>query len=279
MNTQKAQVEIKAWEAKGLLLERYSYGAGTTEPLPRHVHPEYQFALSPNSCGEYRYRGGKTKNPIGNVCVLHSGEPHAPSDRRSFERPVLYWMLYAEPEMLKTTAEESAEKTNSELPYFPEISLEDPRLKRVYRQLFSAYEHNAPQLEKDSLTHAFLARLIKGHAQNYVPRAAFKANPRAVKLALEFLHVNLSQNISLDEVAVAAEVGKSYLFRVFQQVLGMPPHVYQNQMRILSAKRLLLQAVPIAEVAMNLGFYDQSHFGKYFKRIVGTSPRAYVSRV
>ena len=55
----------------------------------------------------------------------------------------------------------------------------------------------------------------------------------------------------------------------------MPPHTYLTQIRINYAKRLLRAGVPLAEVAILVGFADQSHFTKHFKRIVGVPPGLY----
>lgn len=55
----------------------------------------------------------------------------------------------------------------------------------------------------------------------------------------------------------------------------MPPHAYQINVRLDRAKDLLLRGWPISEVAREAGFYDQSHFTRYFKRLVGVTPGSY----
>ena len=57
--------------------------------------------------------------------------------------------------------------------------------------------------------------------------------------------------------------------------MGLSLSAYQMQIRIDRAKKLLARGTPIARVASEMGFYDQSHFGSHFKRLVGTTPRNY----
>ena len=66
------------------------------------------------------------------------------------------------------------------------------------------------------------------------------------------------------------------LFRAFQRETGMPPHAYQLTVRVDRAKALLLQGVPPAHVAADLGFYDQSHFTQCFRSQLGVTPLGYV---
>jgi len=55
-------------------------------------------------------------------------------------------------------------------------------------------------------------------------------------------------------------------------MLGLPPHIYQQQVRIRHAKEVLMQDFSLAEVANQAGFTDQSHFSKVFKKMVGVMP-------
>jgi AraC family transcriptional regulator len=63
--------------------------------------------------------------------------------------------------------------------------------------------------------------------------------------------------------------------RVFKRVTGLSPHQYVLSQRIQLARQLLTETkLSIAEVAHDVGFYDQSHFTYHFKRLVGVTPNA-----
>ena len=98
---------------------------------------------------------------------------------------------------------------------------------------------------------------------------------RAIALVCDYLQANHLNNISLTELADIAGVSRFYLSRLFRREKGISLNAYQTQIRIDRAKKLLFQETPIATVAALTGFYDQSHFGYHFKRLIGTTPGNY----
>jgi AraC family chemosensory pili system transcriptional regulator ChpD len=62
------------------------------------------------------------------------------------------------------------------------------------------------------------------------------------------------------------------LTRQFEQAYGLPLHAYHLHLRLLEAKRRLRTGVPIAAVAADLGFADQSHLHRRFKGAFGMTP-------
>jgi AraC-like DNA-binding protein len=65
------------------------------------------------------------------------------------------------------------------------------------------------------------------------------------------------------------------LLRAFRGETGLPPHAYLNQLRVRLARRLLDRGVAPAEVAAEVGFADQAHLTRHFKRVMGVPPGAY----
>ncbi len=88
----------------------------------------------------------------------------------------------------------------------------------------------------------------------------------------DYLHDHLAEQVTLDDIARLARLSPFYLLRVFGAATGMPPHTYQTQLRIRRAKELLRAGLPIAETAYLVGFADQSHLTRHFKRSVGVPP-------
>jgi AraC-like DNA-binding protein len=79
--------------------------------------------------------------------------------------------------------------------------------------------------------------------------------------------------------SLAAELGThpSHLVRVFRREYGLPPHKYVVGRRLDHARRLLLDGRPIADVAAEAGFHDQSHLTRHFRALLGTTPGAFRS--
>jgi AraC family transcriptional regulator len=106
------------------------------------------------------------------------------------------------------------------------------------------------------------------------PRGA--AQPRAVADALAFMHQNYASELSLGDIAAAAHLSPFHLARLFKQSLGVSPHQYLIQLRVNSARWLLSAGSgerSLAELANAVGFADQSHLTRHFKRVLGVTPR------
>ncbi len=90
-----------------------------------------------------------------------------------------------------------------------------------------------------------------------------------------YLDEHYAENISLAELAALANLSPFHLLRSFRDQVNLPPHAYQIQVRIKHAKQMLLLGLPGIDTALAVGFADQSHFTKHFKRIVGVPPGLY----
>jgi AraC-like DNA-binding protein len=276
------QIKVEAWEENGLLLERYQYSEGWCNPLPFHAHTEYQFAVCVNEPGSYFYRGSSYQIPVEVLAVLHAGEPHQTGDeRRRFLPAASHLMMYVEPQDMLAYAHEIIDRPSSVPPYFPQVLLEeDHALLRAYVELFLArgYGGGGARIERDVADLSFFAKLITRHAHNRAASQVFRRNKSAVNRAVEYLRAHFINDISLEELARIAGVSKFYLVRAFRREVGIPPHKYLLALRVSHAKRMLLRGSTVAEVATQIGFYDESHLGKYFRQIVGVTPGAYVGK-
>ena len=121
-----------------------------------------------------------------------------------------------------------------------------------------------------------LITLVGTHAQ--IPPARIqpvKAEPHVVRQIREYLEANYVENCSLRQLAALTHLSPFHLSRVFYQAVGLPPHLYLTQVRVLQAKRLLAQGWAIAQVAQDVGFAHQSHLNRQFKKFVGVTPKQY----
>jgi AraC-like DNA-binding protein len=102
---------------------------------------------------------------------------------------------------------------------------------------------------------------------------------RAVDRARELLSARMAAPPSLQELADAVGANRFVLLRQFRRRVGLPPHAYVLRLRVERARSLLARGADIADVAFLLGFSDQSHFSRLFKRVVGIPPGDYRRRV
>jgi len=91
-----------------------------------------------------------------------------------------------------------------------------------------------------------------------------------------FVDEHLAADLTVVELAEAAELSPSTLARRFKDAMGTTPWRYVLQRRIDKAKRLLVTTDrSLAAIAFDTGFYDQPHFTRAFKRLEGQPPGAY----
>ena len=268
----KAEIKVSARKSSGLLFEKYEYSSGAVEPLAHHVHPEYQLSITTQANGAYYYRGGKLRFPPSVLAIIHTGERHAPI-KVAFDKPESYGVMYIAPDELLNAAKEIGWQKN-ELPYFKEVLFTDQTLLKRLLGFFSGSREER-SLDEDVAELDFLTYLTGNFAQNINSAFINKKHPACVKLAREYLDANFASHVSLNELARIAKVGKYYLCREFRRIVGFSPHQYQNNLRMNSARKLILQNKPLAEISQELGYCDQSHFGRNFKRYVGIPPKFY----
>ncbi len=167
---------------------------------------------------------------------------------------------------------------------------EPPSLKPFFRVFDDSLQHLVHELRRESgrnepgkdLTTSSLIMLIASRIfrqSSALPvghsRKGLSAGDRR-KLS-ELFNDRLNEKIPLSELADEFGLSQYHFARLFKQAIGFPPHEYQIQLRISRARMLLVKRpdVRIAEIACELGFTDESHFRRHFRRIVGVTPAQY----
>lgn len=88
----------------------------------------------------------------------------------------------------------------------------------------------------------------------------------------DYLQNHQQEKLALDELANRFALDKYQLVRQFRKHVGVTPNAYLTILRVEQAKALLAQGSPLVETALEAGFYDQSHFSRYFLRYPGFTP-------
>lgn len=135
------------------------------------------------------------------------------------------------------------------------------------------------KLAAESLANVLAVQLIRHVASPQRNPERNDASLPRTKLAavLEYIHANLRADLSLDELAAVAHLSPYHFARQFKTATGLPPHQYVIARRIDLARTILAQPneIPLAQVALDVGFSDQSQFSRHFKRLAGMTPRQF----
>lgn len=153
------------------------------------------------------------------------------------------------------------------------FAAEDPRGQPLHRL------HDAVAAGADAFTlECALAETIAAMAGMPEVRDVRLQPTRPVRRALELMRAQLAGPLSLDELARHAGLDKFHLCRAFRAQIGMPPHAYLTQLRIVRAKALLSAGARPKDIAPQVGLYDQSQLNRHFRRLVGMTPGQFLAK-
>jgi AraC-like DNA-binding protein len=243
-----------------------------THAFGRHAHDTFAVEVLERGAHAFRYRGADHTPVAGDLVLLNPGGVH--TGRPASPVGYGYRMLYPSVDLLRMVVEEVSGRARN-APYFPQPVVRDDPLAAAMRQLHLALAEPAPRLERESRLLTVLVAVVRRHAAERPPARATGAEPRAVTWAREFLEANADEDVSLAQLAAVAGLSPFHLARVFREAIGLPPHTYLDQVRVERAKGLLAAGLPIARAAADVGFADQSHLSRRFKRLVGVTPGQY----
>lgn len=237
-----------------------------------HTHEEYSVGIIDAGCAMYGH--GANRSPIrAGMTVLVS--PHLPHSCNPEPGQVWsYRMMYLHTPWVTESLGLYGANGTVQAPSFTH-----PLLDRasVYRQLDGickgiALVANPLAIEENLLT------LLGSYILPQASRAQGTPNPpsAALQRARETIAARLEEVITLAELARTCDMDAFQLIRKFKASFGQTPHAFQLDQRINLSKRLLKQGHSLTEVAYRLGFADQAHFQRHFKKRHAISPLAYV---
>jgi AraC-like DNA-binding protein len=230
----------------------------------RHSHETFALGFTREGTEDLWLGGSSQVVSAGQVVLLNPDVVHTgtPVDDAGWAYRVFY------PSVAVVAA-----VTGSRDPWFTRPVVDDPAAAAVLGQAHLAAE-KADRLASETLFTTALSLLWQRYGGGRHATAA-PAGDRDIAAVRDILHARLVDPPSLDELAGMVGTSRFALLRAFRARYGLPPHAYLNQLRVRRAKVLLDDGVPPAAVAAAVGFADQSHLSRHFRRLVGLAPGRY----
>lgn len=255
----------------GVSLLRAEFG---TMSFPRHVHSELVIAVTEEGAGRCVTRGVSDVGTSRSIMVFNPGEPHAGGVTGN--DTWRYRGLYVTDATFAKICENIGERRVAP-PYFSDSVVRDGQLADLLVQAHRALEAREARLTRESLFLDGIAKLLQRHGEPRPSSPNAAGEPGPVRRALDYMHANLAFDLSINELAACAGLSQFHFVRCFRKVTGLPPHACLTQLRLDQAKRLLAAGKSPIDVALAVGFYDQSHLIKHFKRAYGITPGQYAA--
>ena len=268
--TQKKQPErAQFWRAPDLPGIEILHAHYFTHSFARHFHSGFVISIIEGGAGAFWYKGCVYPSQPGCLGLLNPDEPH--TGQVLSEQGWKYRALYIAPEILDQVAQDIADKP-WKTTWFPEPIVFDPRIAQLMRELHQLLRTPHARIECEALLLSVLIQLLKRHAGDPLEGKSHKPLHWAVKQVRQYIEAHYADNLSLQQLASLVNLNPFHLTDVFRQGVGLPPHAYLNQVRVDRARQLILAGEPLAQVAYETGFVDQSHLTRRFKQIVGCTP-------
>jgi AraC-like DNA-binding protein len=269
-----AHEHIKFWHDATLSNLELLHATYVTHSFAPHTHEGYVIGIIEQGAEQFAYRRSNHVAPTGSIIFINPGEMHTGSS--ATEHGWTYRTLYPATELLQRAVTDLTGKQR-DIPFFPEAVVYDPEMLAEISLAHRALEEQASVLERESRLLWTLARLIARYADDHPRPRPFAKEHMGILRVRTYLDEHYAENISLEELAVIANLSPFHLLRSFRDQVNLPPHAYQIQVRIMHAKQMLRLGLSGIDTALAVGFADQSHFTKHFKRIVGVPPGLYGS--
>ncbi|HET9929993.1 MAG TPA: AraC family transcriptional regulator [Polyangiaceae bacterium] len=232
----------------------------TTETLNTGLKSYYAVGRIERGRPEYWSRGKVWRGAPGSIQVKEPGDVHRDLNH---DGPTTFTVVVLPPE------EVARVRTKGKVFAMPHIDADDERAA-PFQRLHDAVCAGADRLSLEvAVAEAISSFALFGNAT--------PERTRPVRRAMEYLREQLTEPISLDDLARHAALDKFHLCRAFRAQVGMPPHAYLTHLRVQRAKELLAQGMRASELAPHVGLYDQSQLTRHFRRIVGMTPARYAT--
>jgi AraC-like DNA-binding protein len=235
----------------------------------RHWHETHSIGVITG--GRSTYVNGTHAEVVGQgaVVVVNPGAVHGcnPVD----DAPWSYVMFHLDPAWLGRVQARVRGAADTAFRPYDQAALRAPHVVDAGVRLFAVLaEARRSVAEREAAVVDFVA-LLDGEL---APGRAADAAPRVERVA-HYIDAHFADALPLQDLCGAANLSGSYLIRAFKKRYGVAPHEYQTNRRIQYAKAQLRAGAPIAQVALDVGFADQAHFQRVFKRMTAATPGQY----
>ncbi len=240
--------------------------------FPEHSHAEYVLGAVMTGAETLTVAGRPHRVDAGSVLRLHPDEAHA--NATIGPDALRYHVLYLREDVLRPYADR-----DSAVLCFPTSVSGDATLFQAVCVAHALLSCNAAgRLEQESALGALVQACISETPGAWSTTSLSPARPNRIEDAKAYINANYAEGFGLQELARLTGLSIFHFTRSFKKAVGLSPLAYRNQRRVHEARARLLDGQPISQVALDVGYADQSHLTRQFQRIVGSSPRRYAQQ-
>jgi AraC-like DNA-binding protein len=253
---------LRAWHPAVPGVREVLHARMTDHAYPSHAHADWALLLVDDGAVVYDLDGRRriadgTSMTLLPPAVAHDGR--AAPGARGFHKRVAYLDASWAPETLSGGVVDRPDRADLL-----------GRARQAHRALATAGEELAAETALVAL-----AELVRAGSDGPAPARDASLAHRLRDL----LESDVAGGTTLAEAGRVLGAHPAHLSRSFSAAYGLPPHRYLTSRRVDLARGLLLSGSRAADVATAVGFHDQAHLTRHFRRILGTTPGRFASRI
>jgi AraC-like DNA-binding protein len=236
--------------------------------FPPHFHETCSIGLIRSGMEQVICNGRVNIVHANRIVVFNPGELH--SNRYHDDDEWSYTSVYVDPDYIVHIA--SSHGIRSDAPLRFTNIIEDPALSGPMVSL----NHDDVALQTEIVERVLLGLLTKHLCADNEAGTAYMDFYEIVEEVKRFIGMDLYLSHSLSRLSQRHGISPFQLHRAFKAHTGLTTSGYRTLLRINLSKKLMHSGVPLTEVALECGFFDQSHFIRRFKAFTGVTPGAYL---
>lgn len=268
-NTKEEMSHIIASDLRNMEIIEATY---TNQCFSRHVHEDYCIGVIESGAQRFYAHGKDNTAARNSVILVNADQVHDGST--ASEGGWAYQAMYPSEKLFFELCEDAGLGSRSS-PWFAEAVVYDHQLADALRVFFYFAKQSKQALARDVALMSATSLLISRHARQRPNFTGISKNKKAVETVCEYLREHFNENVTLSKLAHLTNLNQSYLNRLFKSHTGLPPHAWQNQIRLQQSRRMIRNGCSILETATECGFSDQSHLNRHFRRSYGSTPGNY----
>ncbi|MGF1725369.1 AraC family transcriptional regulator [Photobacterium nomapromontoriensis] len=236
----------------------------------RHSHDEFSFGVIDSGSACYQNLGQSYAVSAGDNVTINPGDIHACNPD---EGEWSYRMLFVDSLWIGLLQQELFATSGFDYHGFPHHYEQGLVYSRQFDHLYAVLQDNVDLLAAETALIEYLATIFIPNKNREAKHDTLPTTQ--LKQAREILCDELDVNRSVTELAEQVGLGRFQLIRSFTKQYGTSPHAFLLDEKIKRGRALLKQGTSISEASLQLGFADQSHFHRHFKKRVALTPKQF----
>ena len=268
------------WDSLGIAYDWYP-----VEKVPKIISQQHAIGIftdvpSPGITERHIDGNFKREQVVRGSCVII---PANTSQYAEWDKESGAVTMSIDPTVFAQTIHEVVDPNTIEL--LPLFATPDPFIYQIGVALKSALtkQGDTSRLYAETLVNSLILHLLEHYCTTNTKIGECvtgKLPQYKLHQIVDYINAYLDRDLSLKELSSLVQMSPHYFSKLFKQTTGTTPHQYVIRCRVDRAKDLLKQSkLSIAEISKEVGFVDQSHLHRHFKRLVGITPKSYIKNI